>query len=77
MQKEQKNHRSHWPLAFLVYQKRLLGLSMTKANNDLTLIDQTNNSSAVPLRALDPKDKSKSFPFYFGPIPLQTKHRTG
>lgn len=78
MQRVQSNDGSYWPLAFLVYQKRLLGLSMTKVDYDLALIDQTNNTSVMPLRALDPKEKSKGFPFYFGPIPLQTKasHRS-
>lgn len=71
MQRVQRNHGSHWPLAFLVYQKRLRRFSMTKENND-----QTNNTSVVPLRALDPKEKST---FYFAPIPLQMKasHRSG
>lgn len=73
MQRVHRNHGSHWPLAFLVYQKRLTGFSTTKGNNE-----QTNNTSVVPLRALDPKEKSNGFPFYFAPIPLQTKasHRS-
>lgn len=63
---------------FLVYQKILWGLSMTKVNTDLALIDQTDKTSTVPLRALDPKEKSKGLPFSFGLVPLQTKasHRS-
>lgn len=77
MQRVQSNDGSYWPLAFLVYQKRLLGHSMTKVDNDLALIDQTSNTSAMPLRALDPKEKSKDFPFYFGPTHCKQKHPTG
>lgn len=51
---------------------------MTKVNTDLALIDQTDKTSTVPLRALDPKEKSKGLPFSFGLVPLQTKasHRS-
>lgn len=76
MQTVQESHRSHWPLAFLAYQKTFG--SFQDWSNDLALMYQTNNTSVVPLRTLDPKEISKGFPLYFGPIPFKTKasHRS-
>lgn len=38
---------------------------MTEVNNDLALIDQTNNTSVVPLRALDLQREKQGFSFLF------------
>jgi len=38
IQRVRSNYRCHLPLAFLVYQKKLLALSMIKINNDVALI---------------------------------------
>lgn len=58
--------------------RRLLDLSKIEISNDLALMYQTNNTSVVPLRACDPKEISKGFPLYFGPIPFKAKasHRS-
>lgn len=58
--------------------RRLLDPSKIEISNDLALMYQTYNTSVVPLRALGPKEISKGFPLYFGPIPFKTKasHRS-